>query len=60
MAKALTVLGLLVAILLLVVFAADLALGIPFSKASIAMDIGIIICAIILAYLSWTAYKEQT
>lgn len=59
MAKALTVLGMLVAILILLVFTLDLAISIPFGKASLAMDIGLIICGAILLYLSWSAYREQ-
>jgi hypothetical protein len=51
--------GLLVSILLLLVFALDLALGIPFRKASVAMDIGVIVAAGFLGYLSWATYREQ-
>ena len=60
MAKALTVLGMLVAILILLIFTLDLAISIPFGKASLAMDIGLVICGAILLYLSWSAYREQT
>jgi hypothetical protein len=62
MAKALTVIGMLVAALLLLIFALDLALGIPFggSAASSSMDIGMVICGAVLFYLSWSAYREQT
>ena len=61
MPKALTIIGMLVAALLLLVFALDLALGIPFggSSASSSMDIGMIICGAILFFLSWTTYREQ-
>ena len=61
MAKALTIIGMLVAALLLLIFALDLALGIPFggSTASSGMDIGMIICGAILFYLSWSTYREQ-
>ncbi len=62
MPKALTIVGMFVAALLLLLFALDLALGIPFggSSASSAMDIGMIICGLVLGYLSWSAYREQT
>ena len=59
MPKALTILGMIVAILLLVVFALALAIGIPFSKASQTMDIAFVICALLLGYLSWVTLREQ-
>ena len=59
MGKVLSMLGGVVAALLLLVFALDLALGIPFSGASTVMDVGFIICALILAYLSWSTFREQ-
>ena len=61
MPKALTIIGMLVAALLLLIFALDLALGLPFggSSASSTMDIGMIICGAILFYLSWSTYREQ-
>jgi hypothetical protein len=61
MPKALSIMGMLVAILVLLIFALDLALGIPFggAKASMAMDIGMILGAAMLGYLSWAAYREQ-
>lgn len=60
MAKAFSVFGMVVAIIFLLVFTLDLALGMPFSKASIVADIGFIISSLILGYLSWTTYREQT
>jgi hypothetical protein len=61
MPKALTIIGMLVAALLLLIFALDLALGLPFggSSASSTMDIGMIICGAVLFYLSWSAFREQ-
>jgi hypothetical protein len=61
MAKALTIVGMLVAALLLLIFALDLALGIPFggSNASSTMDIGMIVCGAVLFFLSWSTYREQ-
>ena len=61
MAKALTIIGMLVAALLLLMFAIDLAIGIPFGggAASTTMDIGMIISGALLFYLSWSAFKEQ-
>ncbi|NUQ62629.1 MAG: hypothetical protein HUU20_09080 [Pirellulales bacterium] len=59
MPKALCILGMVIALLLLILFGLDLALGIPFSKASSAMDIGLIVAAAILGYLSWATFREQ-
>lgn len=58
MPKALTISGMVVAGLLLVIFLLDVSLGVPFRKASLAMDVGFIICSLALAYLSWSTYRE--
>jgi hypothetical protein len=61
MPKALCLAGLVVAILLALIFVLDLALGIPFHRASPwIMDLGVILCAGILGYLSWATFREQT
>ena len=59
MPKALCILGMAIAVLLLLLFGMDLALEIPFSRESMAMDIGFIIAAAALGYLSWTTFREQ-
>lgn len=59
MAKALTILGMLVAILILLIFTLDLAISIPFGQIMM-MDIGMIISGAALLYLSWSAFREQT
>jgi hypothetical protein len=59
MPKALSIMGMLVAGLLILVFALDLAIGLPFNHASGAMDVGLIISGGILLYLGWSAYREQ-
>jgi hypothetical protein len=59
MPKFLSLVGLIVSVLLLLVFAADLALGFPFQGHSTQMDIGFIIAALVLGYLSWTTFREQ-
>ncbi len=59
MPKALTISGMTVAVLIILLFGFDLAFGQPFSKASIAMDIIFLICAAVLAYMSWSTYREQ-
>ncbi len=58
MSKALTIGGMVVAILLLILFATDLAIKIPFKRAAILMDVAFIVCAVILGYLSWSTFKE--
>jgi hypothetical protein len=60
MAKGLTILGMVIAVLIFCLFGLDLAIGIPFTKANMMMDIGAVVCAAILGYLSWATYKEQT
>ncbi|MGE0606249.1 MAG: hypothetical protein AB7O62_03910 [Pirellulales bacterium] len=60
MPKVLTIIGMAVAAILLLVFTLDLALAIPFKRASMPMDIGFIICSLALAYLGWATYREQT
>jgi hypothetical protein len=58
MPKALTISGLVVACLLLLLFGLDLAVQWPFGLSQPAMDIGFVICSLILAYLSWSAYRD--
>jgi hypothetical protein len=58
MPKALTISGMVVAALVLLIFVVDLAAGWPFRTASKWMDIGYIVCALILGYLSWSAFRE--
>ena len=58
MSKAMTIAGMAVAGLLAVVFAVDLAVGIPFDGANKTMDIGGIIAAGLLGYASWDALRE--
>jgi hypothetical protein len=59
MPKALCIAGMAVAILLLVLFTLDLALSFPFYRASLVMDIAMLICAAGLGFVSWTTYREQ-
>jgi hypothetical protein len=60
MAKAFSVFGMVVAIIFLLVFSLDLALQLPFGRASWIADVGFIISAILLGYMSWLTYREQT
>ena len=66
MPKALCLASLVVAALLLLLFLADLVMRLaglaemaPLRGASMLMDVGFLICGGILAYLSWSTYKEQ-
>ena len=58
MSKAMTIVGMVVAGLIGLVFALDLAVGIPFNKASYVMDVGGVVAAGVLGYLSWDALRE--
>lgn len=58
MSKALTIFGMVVAGLVALAFAADMAIGVPFSGASWTMDIGAVIGAGVLGYLAWDAFRE--
>jgi hypothetical protein len=61
MSKALAIIGMLIALLILVIFTLDMAIQVPFggTKASGMMDIGMIIGSAILVYLGFAAYREQ-
>jgi len=58
MPRALSISGIVVAILLILVFGLDLALGFPFSKASKTMDVGFLVAALALGYLGWSTMRE--
>lgn len=58
MAKALTFGGMAVAGLSLLLFTLDLIIGIPFGGENMIIDIGFILCAGILGYLSWNVFRE--
>jgi len=59
MAKAMTIGGMVIAGLLGLAFGLDLAVGFPFDKKSIVMDVGFLVAAGIVGYLSWSAFKEN-
>ena len=58
MAKALTIMSIVTAILLLALFGLDLAVGFPFRKASMLMDIIFVVASLGLGYISWSAFRE--
>jgi hypothetical protein len=58
MPKAFCIIGAVVAILLLLVFAIDLIPPhIPFGGASMLIDIGMVVCSGMLGYISWATYR---
>jgi hypothetical protein len=59
MPKPLCIAGGIVAALLFLIFVLDLAVLIPFGRGDITMDIGMIICSLVLGYVSWATYREQ-
>ena len=59
MSKGLCLIALIVALGLLLVFGLDLAMGIPFRKANTTMDIGFVVSSLLLAFASWTSFREQ-
>ena len=58
MAKGLTIMAMVIAVLVLLLFALDLLLGFPFTRASKIMDITFAICSLVLGYLSWSAFRD--
>ena len=58
MSKALSIFGVVVAVILLFAFGLDLAIGVPFSGASMTMDLAFVTCALILGYMSWSAFRD--
>ena len=58
MSKALAIIGMLIALLILLIFALDMAIKLPFGGANSTMDIGMMIGAAILAYIGFSAFRE--
>jgi hypothetical protein len=61
MAKAMSIAGMVVAGLIALVFIADLIPGvnIPFGGVNMTADIGFVVSSLILAYLSWNAFRDS-
>ena len=60
MAKGLTIMAMIVAVLVVLLFALDLVVEFPFMRASTVMDVAFVVCAVALGYLGWSAFKEIT
>ncbi len=58
MSKALTIAGMVVAGLVGLLFAVDWAVQIPFNLADWRMNLGALIAAGVLGYLSWDALRD--
>lgn len=54
MSKPLSLTGMVIAGLVGVVFLADLAVGFPFARTSLVIDICLLIASLILGYLAWS------
>ena len=59
MSKAMTIVGMVVAALVFLLFGVDLFAGIPFGTTGKTMNIGALISALILGYLSYSTFREQ-
>lgn len=46
--------GMILAVLVAVLFVADLAVGVPFGRLSIVVDVGFLLASLIVAYLGWS------
>ncbi|MGE3637845.1 MAG: hypothetical protein AB7G28_04750 [Pirellulales bacterium] len=51
--------GMIVAGLIALIFTADLALKIPFGGVGKLTDAGFLVSGLILAYLSWNAFRDS-
>lgn len=59
MGKGLSIAGLVASIMLLLVFGLDLAIGLPFGQPDMTLEIGFVVGAAILVYMSVTTLREQ-
>lgn len=58
MAKLVSIIGMVMSGLVAILFLADLAAGFPFSRISIAADVGFVLSSLILAYMSWSIMER--
>jgi hypothetical protein len=57
--KVLALLGMIIAGLVAILFAADLAAGVPFGRASVVADVGFIVSSLLLGYASWLLLERR-
>ena len=58
MARGLTITAIAIAVLMLVLFGLDLAIGIPFGKQSMMMDICFLVCGLGLGLLGLSIWRD--
>lgn len=58
MPKALCIVGMVIAVLIMALFLMDMVIGFPFSGSSFIMDVCFVTAAAALGYMSWSAYRE--
>ncbi len=58
MSKLLTIFGMIVAALVFILFTLDLAIGYPFMRAYLVIDIAFMVCALALGFISWSSFRE--
>lgn len=59
MGKAMAIGGMVIAGLMTLLFTLDFFAGFPFEGANGTIDIGFIICGLVLGYLSWNAFRDS-
>lgn len=59
MPRVLTIVGMAVAVLLLLLFGADLAVRLPFGRPNLMVDVLFLLAAAMLGYMSWSTFREQ-
>ena len=59
MAKKLCLANVLICLLVFILFVVDISVGIPFSRASIVMDIVMMVSSLTILVLSWLTFREQ-
>ena len=58
MSKVLCYSGIATAVMLMILFSMDLALGVPFKKADTLMDIIFLVSSMGLGFISWLTLRE--
>ncbi len=59
MAKKLCLASVIICLLVFILFVVDISVGIPFSRASIVMDIVMMVSSLTILVLSWLTFREQ-
>ena len=59
MAKKLCLAAVIICLLVFILFTVDISCGFPFSRASIIMDIVMMVSSLTILALSWMTFREQ-